>query len=391
MILIVNGSKFVVKPSATNKRLNDYLVSKGKYEVYMSSNEVKREILQGHIENAYINSKGIITRKTFKVNNITENNVDRFKVFIRSLLSSCEDDYEYSPSLYYSNLLSSSVKKLERTKIIYYGNEIVALIYVEDKRFKNNNVVYINYYSNVHLLEPLIMSLSTQIKNPIFDLEYTVRAKLSNTSLCKVNLVSNIAVGETKSYIIESNSILYVPKGRENCIVDLIESRYPDKIDVSKLTFKNVRGIKDSDISQKIIKMHHSQEPIFWQSLHNHVNFIGFHYFKFDDILDENKDFLFCFYGDVLVGLIKYGIWGKGLSRHQAIAYIDVHQKYRKCGIAKYMISHLNEVVYDDIPLVITDESELGKVCHMADKMKKAVTKVSVKTYHEAIRDGRYD
>lgn len=383
MKLIECNNRLVIRNNPVNNEF-EYYVEDNKEKMYLSTKLIKQYILKGKIKNAYISTNGQILLKKYSVRNITQKNFSTFRSLVyKNIVSSIYENY------YFESLYSKSIEQLKNTKLVYYGNEIVNISYIDTSMYAPYNVIYLDWFRSDKDKLKVVKYICSKIKDSIICLgDYESSTPYISVGFKYLNTKSNIAVGNEENYCFTRNLLTL---GDENCLVKLIEDRLPDKIDINKLTYKNIRDIKHSDYAKFIINKLHNQEPLVWESEYGHCNMIGFHYFKLSDIIESDKDYLLCFYENTLVGVVKYGIWGEGKEKHQAISFIDVHQKYRNCGISKYMINHLNEVVYDDLPLLITDESELGAKCHMADKMKKAVTKVKVKTYHEAIEEGRYD
>ena len=108
----------------------------------------------------------------------------------------------------------------------------------------------------------------------------------------------------------------------------------------------------------------------------------GFQYLRFDNLYETERDikFLVAHMGKTLVGVIHFGVWYPG---HQDISFIDVRLPYRKMGIATKMIQELNKHLYPNMPLHVSQESEMGKACHMSDMFKKHITAVPVKSHFE--------
>lgn len=111
----------------------------------------------------------------------------------------------------------------------------------------------------------------------------------------------------------------------------------------------------------------------------------GFHYFKLDNIFEYGEDcahYLLAYHKEknVILGVIKVGRYGNSeREKRQTINYIDVSMAYRRRGVAKAMIEKLDQFLDKSLPLVLTDESDLGKTCRMAEHFKN--TKFSCEVY----------
>ena len=125
---------------------------------------------------------------------------------------------------------------------------------------------------------------------------------------------------------------------------------------------------------------------------HNHI--AGFHYFgQFDERGDKMivaKD------GDNIVGMIKYGEYGGDYApRHIGLCFIDVKKPYRGQGIATLLMEEFgkriekeNKFKENSLPIYLTDESDMGRKCHMKDI---AIDKIkNVPLYYEDHSDYSY-
>ena len=97
----------------------------------------------------------------------------------------------------------------------------------------------------------------------------------------------------------------------------------------------------------------------------NHI--AGFYYFgqydpKGDNVLLAKDN------GNV-VGCIKYGIYGTDCNfPHISLCFVDVKIPYRNKGIATRLFKEFGKILEkQNLPLYLTDESELGETCHMKD------------------------
>jgi hypothetical protein len=108
----------------------------------------------------------------------------------------------------------------------------------------------------------------------------------------------------------------------------------------------------------------------------------GFNYLSFENMHHSERDikFLVAHIGHTMVGVIHFGVWYPG---SQEISFIDVAKPYRKMGVATKMIKELNNHLIPNVPLHLTQESEMGKACHISEIFKKHITVVPVKSHME--------
>lgn len=99
-----------------------------------------------------------------------------------------------------------------------------------------------------------------------------------------------------------------------------------------------------------------------------HYSYIGFHYLNWDHS-DENTWYLFATVNKKPIGCIcierykEYGYYG--------LSYIDVAFPYKKNGLAKSLIRELARVIPDDMPLLLSMESDEGRKCHIHECFKR--------------------
>lgn len=143
-----------------------------------------------------------------------------------------------------------------------------------------------------------------------------------------------------------------------------------------EISYTVMSGRELSRFIQEGVIIHNGNCPC-W----NH-KFAGFQYLSFDCLYETERDikFLVAHMGHTLVGVIHFGVWYSG---SQDISFIDVAIPYRKMGIATKMIQELNKHLYPDMPLHVSQESEMGKACHISEMFKKYIHIVPVKSHFE--------
>lgn len=143
-----------------------------------------------------------------------------------------------------------------------------------------------------------------------------------------------------------------------------------------EISFSVMTGTELAHFVHKGVMLYNGNFPC-W----NH-KMAGFQYLSFDNMYQTERDikFLVAHMGNTLVGVIHFGVWYPG---SQDISFIDVAVPYRKKGIATKMIQELNKHLYPDMPLHVSQESEMGKACHISDMFKKYITTVPVKSHFE--------
>lgn len=126
-----------------------------------------------------------------------------------------------------------------------------------------------------------------------------------------------------------------------------------------------------------------------WTSVScNHERFAGFHYFNYGNLSNVSSKsdikYIVACNGNNVIGIIRWGIWNPEEER-QSLAYIDVAMPYRHMGIAKGLAKELDKHLDTALPLILTDESEIGRMYHMNDMFKTIIKRTKVISYSELI------
>lgn len=178
-------------------------------------------------------------------------------------------------------------------------------------------------------------------------------------------------------YRFEGCDMQYVHKDMdENLLRDTFEAiRFP-VYDVDKVTFKTVKG-KDVD---KYLYCKELHEIPMHRNGNGHYNIAGFHYLQ-PDFYDHHTLFVAELEG-VPIAAIKIGVYGEDYYQHTGLNYIDVGVCYRQKGLATRLIQEFAKLKFD-YPLVLSDESEMGKKCRMEAHFKQYMKCYSEKEWNE--------
>lgn len=190
-------------------------------------------------------------------------------------------------------------------------------------------------------------------------------------------------INKNYNYNINNGYNYYVSTERKvHLIRDNFENQYFEPLNLNNITFIN---ISCSDINKILY-----EDSIFgiptWTDGENY-SIAGFHYFTNTDN-DKYGKYLLCMDNNNILGVIKHGVYEEYGTIHQCICYVDVNFAYRKNGISKILANQMNAHLIDGLPLVITDESEMGKKCHMHQIFKNCIDK-KIYTYQE-LQDMEY-
>ena len=184
------------------------------------------------------------------------------------------------------------------------------------------------------------------------------------------NLKSSLC--EKYEYCLTSNNGYYVlNESLVDVLKDEIERVYLGNLDLSEITFK----ILSNEEMKDLIPFDYDKfYDGFWRQSGNHL-YIGFHYFQneFSGFYknDSWKWVLAFDKNDNIIGVIKYGTYGEGKNAHYGLNFIDVRYDCRGKKVATRMIEFLSKNFPNEYIFILSDESDMGKECHMGDTFKK--------------------
>lgn len=384
MQICYKNNQFVTRQNPKDRRRVQYLL-----KIYEKQKWVNRETIVDYIKGFKIKNAKLVgndivyIKPEIVVKRITERLYIELENFAKKYLKYSNDSYDNNV-YFFSNLLQNEKNKqdyLNSSYLMYDGNAIVGLFGV-DAIFDIPVVytLYSKYDTNLYKAAKII---SAQIPNSIFYNEY-YNDSFKDTSFKFVSFKSTI--NPEKEYSFYHGC--YLTEYDTDALVKEVEKRYfPEMNDISQIVLKHFKG---RELEKYFNKLRTDEFNAVWGTYSSTPETLGFHYFNHNDVVgnSKDKDFLVAIYKGIIVGVIKYGIWND--ADHQSLSYIDINEKYQRMGIASLMISNMDKFLYSKLPMVLTSESREGAKCHMADKFKKAITKVSVKTYEECLKSGSY-
>lgn len=193
------------------------------------------------------------------------------------------------------------------------------------------------------------------------------------------------SVDPERRYSKPSNSSVYYTNDEKlvSYFIKIIENTFFPKLDsIDNLTFKYVKNNRDLI---EIIKRSPLEEHCVptWINRSNNHSIIGFTYLHPEY---DNGMYLVALNDDVVAGVIKVGIYGEHRDIHQSICYIDVNSAYRNRGIAKRMIKELEKYLAKDLPIVMTDKSEMGRLCRMKEHFRNAGYSIPIYSHREFMK-----
>lgn len=343
---------------------------------------VKNIKLQGNSIKLYLSD-------SYKVVKISNKNIDIVKRFVDKYIKenrSIDEYYDYG----YSNCdYFYRMKNEEFTTFLKYGfmglyNGEIETLFTVSKNKLNISLVHTVYGEYSENLGKYVEQLSSMIKNSVFYYEY-FHNSLSQNSKLKI-MSHNSSFDKDRVYMFYHG--VYLTEYDSYMMPKMVEKKYFPEIE--NLNDIEIKCIKAKDLDKYFKNMYDDDYQGYWKSIYNNVAVSGFTYFHTEDFHANYGDikYLVALYKERIVGIIKFGVWPN--SNHQALSYVDVSAKYRRLGIATKMIKELNKYISSDTTFVLTDESEMGKLCGMNRICKKYITKTKVKTYEECLQDGSY-
>lgn len=259
------------------------------------------------------------------------------------------------------------------------GNMFVSLFYVEKSKY-NIPIIRTIYWAFDDYLYSVMDKLSDKFKDSVFEFQYLPDYRIKSdrkvsASYKPINRVS----GLFSERMVSLSSGCYITAYNPNLLVKRIEDVYLNALkdfDINKVVYKCYSARQLSELMSS-----YTNDYVFngyWHDEYgNSTAFYGFHYFDPGDLYyyGNDKKYLVAIYNGVIIGVIKFGMF----MQEQAVAFIDVHYGCRRKGLAKGLIRNLNNYLDKSLPLDLSHESEMGKLCHMNEKFKEGITVVPVR------------
>lgn len=297
-----------------------------------------------------------------KIEKVTNSNIKQLKSYLNKLVKEADKWNE-------------DEKRYTRQFVLKHVSEGAEYVIIWD----NNNAQEIAAYAYIEMVFDNIMIISPSNKNDIvleclktnypnsfvrggeWDYNKFVSAGYipveAKSSIHEVNIYQNIR----NEYLYAANPNIVT------LIRDEYEKRYlPVVENTLDLTFKVLTATELNDYLKGFAyQTFHC--PI-WKKDSGNYMIAGFHYFQQLDSFNLSSDMLYlvAMYGDIIVGLIKFGPYAM-TKNGWIVSYIDVSEQNWEKGIATMLFKELPKYLPKNIPLYVTKESDMGKACHMLD------------------------
>ena len=391
-VLVKNGEFITKKDIRDNRKILYRVRVNNSEEIWISRKMLIEAILNSNIivKNVKLvgNSLKVDLKEEYRVLKITNENIHIIRKFVDNYLrknKSADQYYEYGYSDvdYFNRMKKENFKSFIEKGFMGLHNGELETLFIVTKNSLNLFLVHTVYGEYSENLSQYVECLSSMVKNSIFYYEYLPNS-LSQSSKMKI-MSHNSSFDKDRAYMFYHGC--YLTEYGIDLMTKQVEKKYFPDVKLNEVEYK---CIKANDLEKYFKNMRDNDYQGYWRSKYNNVAVAGFTYFHTEDFHANYGDikYLVAIYQNRMIGIIKFGVWPN--SNHQALSYVDVSVKYRRLGIATQMIKELNKYISTDTTFVLTDESEMGKLCGMNDVCKRYITKTKVKTYSECLRDGSY-
>ncbi len=352
---------------------------------WIPKNKLISKIKNNEVYNATLSIDQEIVHKPLlaplSIEQITPQNQEEVrKQLLLKYAYQCEVSWDYPVSEALITIVNKSLAETSNNLIIVKGAEVINAITLLS--YPTFTLVYFALDLDTNTMIYLHDQITMLIPNAIFEAgryNYDETQQLFDAGYKKLDYRSNLNKPNSNRLTYAYGNRLYT-RYDTSLLVKAVEERffppYTPNFNISIL-IKDTIG-KDPITKSLTAAMSDKIFVPYWRE-DNSASMIGFHYFKSDDIWNlpsPKVKLLVAHIGNIMIGVIKYGVWGK--ERYQSVSFIDVHLAYRNKGIAKRMIQELNKHLDTTMPLVLTDESEMGAKCHMADNFIRYITSTKV-------------
>lgn len=267
------------------------------------------------------------------------------------------EDYSYYT---YDNILKNQ-ELVEKYLVVLNGTQIVDILFTKDicgitfvypflterysKQYTEDAIL--KHYKGTRYVVSVDVSLSEKFK------ECNMTASYDNDCF----------------YRFEGDLVQYVPAdGDENLVRDAFEAtRFPE-YEENKIVFKTYEG---KDARQYLFSKEWDEYPIAGRG-GGFGAIAGFHYMDLN--YEDNNSLFVAEINSMPIAAIKTGLYYEDQSKytHIGVNFIDVCKPYRQKGLATRIIKEFSKK-HRDFPLVLSHESDMGKLCRMKDHFKKYI------------------
>ncbi len=287
---------------------------------------------------------------------------NKFKKYLKTLITADNnDDWYFEEGFDYGYLLDNLDKDLN--KFVVFVDKDDNITNFAFHTVENDLDIFYLDTADKNILKDNLDDLRNSYKHPFVD---GLQSFYDDRELFK-----NIFKIDCNSKIVNER---YVFNGDYFCLKEDDKSLIVDIAD--KLNFPPIGNITYDieDYSPFIYEKMRQKNLIPTETIddsnHNHI--AGFHYFG---LIDDSKDkMVVAKSGENIIGIIKYGIYGDKGNEHIGLCFIDVSIPYRGNKIATNLMEKFGNIIYEEnkdrekpLPIYLTEESEMGRLCHMKD------------------------
>ena len=260
-------------------------------------------------------------------------------------------------------------KKAPLYQVVLNGSQIVDILHTEDV-FGITFIYpfFTERYSKKYTWDAIASSFKNQ--------KYIVSTSdYAPENFCECNFTTSF---DSKShYKFEGCNMQYVHKDADkNLLRDAFVAHQLPAYKADKVTFKAIAG---KDVADYLYCKELHEYPMH-ENENNHYNIAGFHYLQ-PDFCEHHTLFVAELEG-VPIAAIKIGVYGKDYYQHTGLNYIDVGVCYRQKGLASRLIKEFAKLQFE-YPLVLSDESDMGKKCRMEAHFKAEMTCYNEKEWEQ--------
>lgn len=322
-----------------------------------------------------------------KVVKFTSNMADILRVFCNEYWPENEETQDSFFMDYYQK--DSILKALDEGKSLPYylamdGDKCVGYFY--HQTYHKYDVFSLGHFLDGMFAKafPVLIKMFPNMMLEIHDYLSMEESKiLDENNIKRINSKASFMDGEEVGEY-ESFSNWYSVDGKSD-VVEFVESKFFPEIDVNSLSFSVLNGEQLFDFMKTKMFQVPDGYPLWCGG-----KVVGFHYLCMNNLhrgfgfSDEKSDikFLIAHHEGTLVGCICFGVWPNSQD-HQSLSFIDVAVPYRNKGVAKMMAKEIDKHLDPNLPFVLTDESEMGAKCGIANIFKNSITTTSVMKYRE--------